>query len=23
MAKSKKFYAVRVGRDGPGVYESW
>lgn len=23
MAKAKKFYAVRVGRDGPGIYESW
>lgn len=24
MAKTKKkFYAVRVGKDGPGIYESW
>ena len=23
MAKAKKFYAVRVGRDGPGVYTTW
>lgn len=23
MAKTKKFYAVRVGRDGAGIYEAW
>ena len=23
MAKAKKYYAVRVGRDGPGIYDSW